>query len=182
MRTINLGLLTACLLTACTPPPADSAALSALQQQVAELQAREQIRELFTAYGRTLDSRNFAGFGELFADDAEYAGGGYLGVAHGPQEIAAMLEDVITTNASGANLHTYSNEHIELTSATTATAQSRGAFYVQTSNGDPTPLMFATYNDEFIKVGERWLFQKREVLGDIPGPANEVRAGLTVKP
>lgn len=168
-------------LAGCQPAPSADMAqeLAVLQTQVAELRAREDIRELFTAYGRTLDSRDFAGFAALYARDSEYVGGGASGTAQGPEAIAALLERLITTNASGANLHVYSNEKITVT-GDTATATSRGAFYVQDAAGNPLPLMFATYNDELVREEGVWKFQRREVLGDIPGPSNEDRAGIVL--
>lgn len=168
------------LLAGCLPAPDDSnAELAALKSQVAELQAKEDIRELFTAYGRTLDSRDFTAFGALYARDSEYVGGGASGTARGPDEIAALLERLITTNASGANLHTYSNESITV-NGDTASATSRGQFYVQDSNGGPQPLIFATYRDEFVREDGRWKFRRREVIGDIPGPSNEDANGIAL--
>ncbi len=167
-----LSLAVAAALAGCQPAPDNSAELAALQEQVAELQAKDAIRELFAAYGRTLDSRDFAGFGALYARDSEYVGGGASGTAHGPAEIAALLERLITTNASGANLHTYANERIVVT-GDTATATSRGAFYVQDANGGPQPLIFATYKDDLVREDGVWKFKRREVIGDIPGPSNE---------
>lgn len=172
------------LLGACAP--ADDAAQGSteaqtlLARQVAELQSREAIRTLFTDYGRTLDSRDFAGFGQLFARDSSYVAGGAAGTAQGPQAIAALLEQLITSNATGANLHTYANEKIAFTDAQHASAQSRGAFYVQDAAGQPQLLMFATYNDELVQEDGQWKFQRREVLGDIPGPSNEERAGIAL--
>jgi uncharacterized protein (TIGR02246 family) len=166
------------VLAACQPAPdGAAAALADLQAQVRELQAREQIRALFTDYGRTLDNRDFDAFGQLFARDSEYVGGGG-GTTRGPEQIAASLENVITTNASGANLHVYSNEKIEVhADGISASATSRGAFYVQDAAGGPVPLIFATYIDELVLEDGRWKFKRREVRGDIPGPSNEERAG-----
>lgn len=156
----------------CQQAPDNSAELAAMQAQLEVLQAKDAIRELFTAYGRTLDSRDFASFGALYARESEYVGGGASGTAQGPEEIAALLERLITTNASGANLHTYSNEEIQV-NGDTATATSRGAFYVQDANGGPQPLMFATYKDELVREDGMWKFKRRQVIGDIPGPSNE---------
>jgi hypothetical protein len=91
-----------------------------------------------------------------------------------------LLEQLITSNATGANLHTYANEKITLEGSNSATALSRGAFYVQDVAGQPQLLMLATYRDELVREDGVWKFQRREVQGDIPGPANEVRAGLTL--
>jgi ketosteroid isomerase-like protein len=177
---IGVALGVALAVSGCQPAPNGAAPeLVALQAQVAELQAKEDIRELFTAYGRTLDNRDFAAFGALYATDSEYVGGGASGTARGPEEIAALLERLITTNATGANLHMYSNENIDVT-GDTASATSRGAFYVQDANGGPQPLIFATYNDELVREDGRWKFKRREVIGDIPGPSNEDRNGIVL--
>jgi len=77
-----------------------SAEVDALRAELRELQASERIRELFSDYGRTLDERDFEAFGQLFASDAEFVGGGASGSARGPEEIAALLERLITTNVS----------------------------------------------------------------------------------
>lgn len=171
-----LILLALLPLVACSPAGPDASQQATLD----ELQAREAIRSLFTDYGRTLDERDFSSFGRLFARDAEYVGGGATGSVRGPVAIAALLEEVITSNATGANLHTYANEKITFTSPDSATSVSRGAFYVQDAAGQPQLLMLATYRDELVREDGAWKFLRREVQGDIPGPANEVRAGLTL--
>lgn len=172
------ALATALLLSSCAPAASEEQVQ--VQARLAELQAREAIRSLFTDYGRTLDSRDFAGFAELFARDSTYVAGGAAGTAQGPEAIAALLEQLITSNATGANLHTYANEKIGFSDAQHATAQSRGAFYVQDAAGAPQLLMLATYNDELVQEEGHWKFLRREVLGDIPGPSNEERAGIVL--
>lgn len=167
----KLGVITLCwaLLSACAPD-------ENLQQRVAVLEAKESIRALFTDYGRTLDNRDYAAFAELFTQDAVYGGGGGQ-EARGPDNIAAQLEGVISANASGANLHIFANEKIDVDiKAGTASALSRGAFYIEDQNGNPMPLMFATYEDQLALEEGRWKFSSRKVIGDLPGPSNESRA------
>lgn len=178
LQTPHLVLALAVLLGGCAPA-SDDAQLQ-VQAQLAELQSREAIRSLFTDYGRTLDTRDFAGFGQLFARDSAYVAGGAAGTAQGPAAIAALLEQLITSNATGANLHTYANEKITFSDAQHATALSRGAFYVQDAAGQPQLLMLATYKDELVLEDGQWKFQRREVQGDIPGPSNEERAGIAL--
>jgi hypothetical protein len=176
-----LALALMAMLAGCGPSPGTNGDLATLQRDLAELQAREQIRALFTDYGRTLDNRDFAAFGALYARDGEYIAGGAAGTARGPAEIADLLEGLITENAIGANLHVYSNESITVhDDLQSASASSRGAFYVQDGAGQPIPLMFATYNDELVLEEGRWKFKQRQVLGDIPGPSNEERAGIAL--
>ncbi|HHX82569.1 MAG TPA: nuclear transport factor 2 family protein [Pseudomonadaceae bacterium] len=170
------GVGLAFLLAACAPNEQQDA----LQSTLDELQSREAIRTLFTDYGRSLDERDFTSFGQLFTSDAEYMAGGATGLAQGPEAIATLLEQLITKNATGANLHTYANEKITFSSRDSATALSRGAFYVQDTDGQPQLLMLATYRDELRRENGQWKFMRREVQGDLPGPANEVRAGLAL--
>jgi uncharacterized protein (TIGR02246 family) len=178
MKNVSVSLLRAVLLpvifslAACSP--SDNSALEAeflrLGNQVAELEAIEEIRELYVDYGRTLDDRDFEKFATLYTDDAIYSGGGE---SRGGVAIAKQLEDVITANATGANLHIYTNEKITVNvEAGTATATSRGAFFVQDEEGNPEALMFATYHDELVLDEGRWKFQSRRIVGDIPGPEN----------
>jgi hypothetical protein len=52
-----------------TPSP------DALAVRVRALEDREAIRALLVSYARTLDERDFAGFEQLWAKDAEFLGG-----------------------------------------------------------------------------------------------------------
>ena len=148
--------------------------LADIEAQLAELRAQQEIRALFADYGRTLDERDFAAFGRLFARDAEFVGGGNTGVARGPDAIAAMLQNAIAQNAKGANLHIYSNDKI-IVNGDRATATSRGAFVGEDETGAPRLLIYATYEDELVREEGRWKFQRRRIIGDIPGPPNESR-------
>lgn len=144
-----------------------------IKTQLAELTAREEIRILFTDYGRSLDERDYEKFATLYAEDASYISGS---LSQGPDAIAHHLESVISANATGANLHIFTNDKIEVDiQNNTATAISRGAFYIEDRNGNPAPLMFATYLDQLILTSGGWKFQRREVVADLPGPANENR-------
>src|SRR5690606_21292790 len=74
--------------------------------RLGQLEDREQIRQLLVDYGATLDRRDFAAFGALFAEDAEYAGGG--APVRGRSAIQAQLQTIIGSNPSnlpGPNLH-----------------------------------------------------------------------------
>ena len=145
---------------------------TALQDEVRELRSREEIRELFTDYGRTLDERDFAAFGRLFARDSEFVGGGGSGTASGPEQIAALLERAIMSNPSGvtgANLHVFSNEKIDV-AGDEATAISRGAFIGENAERRPDALIYATYRDQLVREDGAWKFKRREVVGDIPAP------------
>src|SRR5688572_6064496 len=133
------------------------------------LEDREQILELMTAYGSTLDGRDFAAFGRLFAEDATYVSGG--APTKGRTAIQSMLEKIITSNPSNLpppNFHLFFNPSIRI-DGDRATARSRGA-YIAPDLATKTAQMvfFVSYEDTLVRRDGRWLFQQRVVRGGIP--------------
>ena len=142
------------------------------EQQLSQLEDREAIRQLLLDYGHTIDTRDFAGFAALFADDAVYVGGGPSGETHGPAAIRAGMEKTFAANPSGVsgpNMHLFFNETIQL-DGDKATGVSKGVFTVQNADKRPDMLIFATYHDTYVRVNGQWKFERREVHGDIPAP------------
>lgn len=146
----------------------DSSAASAdtTAARLQHLEDREQILELLTAYGATLDRRDFAAFGRLFAEDAEY-GGGPGAPTRGRAAIQAQLERTITGNPSNLpqpNHHLFFNPSIQI-DGDRATAHSLGAYTAPEAAGRATQMVFfVAYDDELVRTGGRWLF-KRRVIG-----------------
>jgi uncharacterized protein (TIGR02246 family) len=151
-----------------------SAARSAesVEQRLQKLEAREQILELFTAYGATLDRHDFAAFGRLFAEDAEYAGGPGA-PTRGRAAIQAQLEKQITSNPMNLpppNNHLFFNPSIHV-EGDRATARSLGAYVAPDPATKTTRMVFfVAYDDVLVKRDGRWLFQKR-VIGSSGPPA-----------
>jgi len=165
---VALGVLSGC--SGNTDKSADTTANA--EKRLSQLEDREAIRQLLIDYGHTLDTRDFAGFAALFADDAVYVGGGPTGESHGPAEIRAALEKTFAANPSGVsgpNMHLFFNETIDL-DGDKATGVSKGVFTVQNAEQKPDMLIFATYHDMFVRVNGHWKFERREVHGDIPAP------------
>ena len=103
------------------------------------LEDREQILELLTAYGATLDRRDFAAFGLLFAADAEY-GSGAGTPTRGRAAIQSQLEKVITGNPSNLpapNHHLFFNPSIKV-DGDRATVHSLGAYSAPDAAGKTT--------------------------------------------
>lgn len=170
--TLLSALLVATALTAACHPTAlrdDHAA------RLQHLEDREQILELMTAYGATLDRRDFAAFGRLFAEDAEYGSG--PGAARGRAAIQAQLERTISSNPSNLpapNSHLFFNPSIRIDGDTaTATASSLGAYTApDAASGSTRMVFFVTYQDTFVRRDGHWLFQKRVIgSGAAPAPA-----------
>jgi hypothetical protein len=135
------------------------------------LEDREQILELMTAYGATLDRRDFVAFGQLFAEDAEYGSG--PGAARGRTAIQAQLERIIGSNPSNLpapNSHLFFNPSIRI-DGDTATATSLGAYTApDPASGATTMVFFVSYQDTLVRRNGRWLFQRR-VTGSGAPPA-----------
>ena len=137
------------------------------------LEDREQIRELMVAYGATLDRHDFIAFGELFAEDAEYGGGGTAKPTRGRAAIQAQLEKQITSNPMNLpppNSHLSFNPSIRV-QGDYATAHSLGAYVAPDPATRTTRMVFfVTYDDQFVRRDGKWLFQKR-VIGSGAPPA-----------
>lgn len=150
----------------CTASGLGSADALRLQQ----LADREQILELMSAYGDTLDRRDFAAFGQLFAEDAEY-GSGTGAPTRGRAAIQAQLERVIGSNPSNLpapNFHLFFNPSIRV-DGDLATARSLGAYTApDPATGATRMVFFVTYEDTLVRRQGRWLFQRRVVGSGAP--------------
>ena len=166
---LALGLTTgACVYIEDTGPPARTLSPTA---ELRELRAKDEIRELIHAYGRTLDARDFAGFAALWAEDAAYVGGGAGGApVVGPEAIAGQLEAIFAANPSGLEgptAHLFFNEHIEV-DGDRATGVSLGAFVAQPPGGEGGAfemVILARYEDVYVIEDGRWKFARRVVRG-----------------
>jgi hypothetical protein len=161
-----LGALCA-LAAACATPGLTAADATRLQR----LEDREQILELLTAYGATLDRRDYAAFGALFTEDATYGSG--PGATRGRAAIQAQLERVMGSNPSNLpapNFHIFFNPSIRI-DGDNATARSLGAYTApDAASGSTRMVFFVTYDDELVRREGRWLFQRR-VIGNGAPPA-----------
>jgi uncharacterized protein (TIGR02246 family) len=153
-------------------PVAEAAQGDSTTARLQRLEDREQILELMTAYGATLDGRDFAAFGKLFAEDATYVSGG--APTKGRAAIQSMLEKILTSNPSNLpppNYHLFFNPSIRV-DGDRATAQSRGAYIApDLSSKTAQMVFFVTYEDTLVRREGRWLFQQRVVKGGIPTAA-----------
>jgi uncharacterized protein (TIGR02246 family) len=170
---LALPALVACVSISESAAPADRT----LRAELAELRAREEIRELLHAYGRTLDARDFAGFAALWAEDAEYVGGPGGQAVVGPAAIADFLEGIFAANPSGLEgptAHVFFNEHIEVAGTrgplAHASGTSLGGFMALGEGGGAEMVILASYEDAYVREDGRWRFARRIVRGVIPAP------------
>lgn len=127
---------------------------------------RAAIHELLTAYGSTLDARDFDGFAMLFARGGTYNG------ATLPRAATAMRQ-VFAENRLGfrePNFHVFFNEVVTFVDADHATATSMSLYVVPGEDGAPTPAMMARYRDELVREDGTWKFARRDIESLLPPP------------
>ena len=130
---------------------------------------KEEIQNVLLEYGRALDSRNFAAYSALFAQDGEWVGG--FGSVKGPANIKAFMEKNMGTNGNPThNYHLLSNFVITVT-GDTATAWSRWAFVQPQNTGGATIAQAGSYDDTFVRENGVWKFKKRTASNDTGRPA-----------
>jgi uncharacterized protein (TIGR02246 family) len=143
------------------------------RSRLQRLEDRQDIEELFAAYGATLDRRDFDAFGRLFAEDAVFVGGPGEPV-RGRAAIQASLAKTITSNPSHLpmpDFHLFFAPSVQV-DGDHATAQSKGAYVIpDTSNNGARIVFLVSYQDTLVRRGGHWLFARREIHAGIPAPA-----------
>lgn len=164
MKRWQLPLAAAALVIAGAGPWAPPAAAQDVPAELQRLRDREAIHELLLAYGRTIDQRDFDGFGALFTPDGEYAGN------RGPQAIAEGMRSTFAANPLGLrepNFHVFFNETIQV-QGNSATASSMSFYVAPDDLGGYRIVMMAAYDDRLVKVGSEWKFARRVVKALTP--------------
>lgn len=172
MRTgIGRFVMCAAIASSLTSLAAQSAKPSpdALAARVQVLEDRDAIRALLVSYASTLDGRDFTGFEQLWAKDAEFVGGAN-DRAKGPAAIRDLLQGLLKANAApvpGRDFHLVMNQTIDVT-GDTATGFSRGTWVVTDPDTKLRISIIANYYDQFIREGGRWKFKRHQIGGTPP--------------
>ena len=136
-----------------------------LEAVVDELRSAEEIRNVLVRYGLYLDSKNFEGYVSLFTRDGVLDAP--LGAATGPENIRAMLGNVL--GPINAGFHIYANPLIEV-DGDEATSMSRFS-YVQAIEGElPELRMVGHYDDHLRREDGQWKFARRKISIDAGRP------------
>ena len=141
-----------------------------LSAKVQVLEDREAIRALLVSYARTLDERDWAGFEQLWAKDAEFFGGAN-NTAKGPAAIRDLLQGLLKVNAApvpGRDWHLVMNQTVDVAGGT-ATGFSRGTWVVTDPDTKLRISIIANYYDQFVREGGRWKFRRHQIGGTPPG-------------
>ena len=140
-----------------------------LAARVQVLEDRDAIRALLVSYARTLDERDFDGFQQLWAADAEFSGGPG-NAAKGPKAIRDLLQGLLKVNAAptpGRDFHLVMNQTIDVT-GDTATGFSRGTWVVTDPDTKLRISIIANYYDQFVREDGRWKFKRHQIGGAPP--------------
>ena len=132
---------------------------------------RAEIHSLLTAYGSTLDARDFDGFAKLFAKDGLYVAGNGKGVSG--SEAGEQMRQVFAENALGfkePNFHVFLNEVVAFDDIDHAHATSMSLYMVPGEGNRPTPALMARYEDKLVREDGAWKFASRKVVSLIPAP------------
>jgi|SRR5688500_18278225 uncharacterized protein (TIGR02246 family) len=142
---------------------------TALASRVQTLEDRDAIRALLVAYATTLDNRDFDGFEQLWAKDAEFLGGAG-NTARGPAAIRELLRGLLGKNAAatpGRDFHLVMNQTVDVT-GDTATGISRGTWVSTNADNRLQVTIIANYYDDFVREGGRWKFKRHRIGGAPP--------------
>jgi len=142
---------------------------AALAARVQTLEDRDAIRALLVSYATTLDNRDFAGFEQLWARDAEFLGG-TGNSAKGPTAIRDLLRGLLTKNGSpvpGRDFHLVMNQTVDV-AGDAATGFSRGTWVTTSTENRLQVTIIANYYDQFVREDGRWKFKRHQIGGTPP--------------
>jgi uncharacterized protein (TIGR02246 family) len=149
--------------------PVAGQAVGTVEARLKVLEDRDAIRALLVEYASTLDNRDFAGFEQLWAKDAEFVGGGGNS-AKGPAAIRDLLKGLLTKNAAagpGRDFHLVMNQTVDV-KGDTATGFSRGTWVSTNFENRLQVTIVANYYDQFVREGGRWKFKRHQIGGTPP--------------
>jgi uncharacterized protein (TIGR02246 family) len=142
-----------------------------LAARLARLEDIEAIRRLFQDYRRSLDSKDFRAYADLFASDGEFIAGPDGSIrAKGREAIFALVDGMrgsLLTDQSGDDVHVAVNDRIDL-DGERATATSTWVYIVRGDADIPDVSKVGRYSDLLTREDGSWKFLRREAPCDIP--------------
>ncbi len=138
----------------------------ALEARIRRLEDLQAIQQLFIDYGEHLDAGDFDAYAALFAEDGEILLGP-LGRARGRAEIRALMTSMLAGSV-GRTYHVVSSPRITL-DGDRATATVMWSAASLADDGLARITMIGHHVDELVRVDDRWYFQRRRGVVDLPG-------------
>jgi ketosteroid isomerase-like protein len=152
-----------------TAPPAPTKGRPMTDALLAELAAREEIRQLAVRYADAMDRRDAEALRELFAPGAVVVLPAELGGAGGATEITEPVDLLVPLARFARTRHTLAQQLVDVDSAAaTATAVSYGeAHHVSERAGElRDQVLLLRYRDTLARTADGWRFTRRELRID----------------
>jgi uncharacterized protein (TIGR02246 family) len=139
-----------------------------IEARLRRLEDKAAIEELFLAYRRALDEKDFAAYAALFAADGEFIAGEMRAVGPAAIEelVTGMLGTLLTTE-TGNDLHVVANPEIEL-DGDVARARTTWIYILRGESDEPTLCKVGHYDDALVREDGVWRFKSRDAPTDMP--------------
>ena len=146
-----------------------SGAPRSVEERLQLLEDKEAIRQIVIDYAAALDAQDADAYIALFADDAEWVNGSM--VRKGKAEIRALVAGLYATRPDDfENLETFEitfHPRLEL-NGDRAKMKSGHLLFRRGPGGNPVPVLFGRYEDEFIREEGEWKILRRVDQPTIP--------------
>lgn len=133
--------------------------LASLARRVEQLEWRHEIAELCSAYAIACDEHDLLRLGALFAPDAELDSPSKLLSAKGREAIVAMY--VRLFKIRGPGFHWTHDHFVRFDAARPDRASGVVLSHAETCPDDEGSISAMRYEDDYVRIDGRWLFQKR---------------------
>jgi len=138
----------------------ESGATTELARRLQRLEDIEAIRNLFLEYGRLADTKDWAGYSDLFVESGTFDSPHSVGTVTGAKEIRERLGSAYGDDPADA-VHLFHNIEVHV-EGDRATAKSIWTFMRPGENGyPPQVLMSGNYTDDLVRTDAGWKFEIR---------------------
>ncbi len=140
-----------------------------IEERLQILEDKEAIRQIIIDYASALDEQDAEAYVSLFAEDGEWAIGSM--VRKGKEEIRALVHGLFYARAEDfVNLESFEiTFHPRITlDGDRAKMKSGHVAFRRAPGGNPVPVLFGRYEDEFIRENGTWKIWRRRDIPTIP--------------
>ena len=133
------------------------------------------ITTLMFRYAECVDSADFPGIAELFAQ-GRMTNEGVDGEIAGPDAVRKLYERTNRVHADGTTRTRHMNANVAVDIdevAGRAAARSSFVVFQQTTKLPLQPIVSGRYRDDFVRAGHDWQFERRHIIVDHVGDVRE---------
>ena len=153
--------------------------LEDLRRRVDRLESRAAISELISSYAIACDEHDIPRLGSLFTEDAKFDTPSGLMVANGRQGIVDMFIKVL--GIRGPGYHWTHDHFIRVDAKDPDRATGLVLSHAETTPHNRPSLAAMKYDDNYRRVGGKWLFEKRVLRFLYYVPAAEYLSALNTE-